>query len=787
MFKNYLKTTLRNFKKFKLYTVINLFSLCIGLSVSFLVYKYVSFELSYDRFFSKAEQIYRLEHYSQLGGNLNNRYANINQHVNPGYLASIPGIVNQTRFALLPTVFIETEQKRIAESDFWVADSSFFSVFNFSFVRGNSNTALSESNSLIITEKIAKKYFGDSSQALGRRLRITFQNSNVDATVTGVIENIPPNSHLRFDGIGSANLYEGLFQRNLSEAYRAYNYLQLEEGQNPAEIEELLSENSKKTHLQAIDYSLQPLTDIHLYSSARYEISPNSDIRYIYFFILFAGIILIISAVNFTNLATAQNLQRYKEAGIRKVLGANRIQLIGQFLFEAIILSILVTSTVFLVTYFILPHFNSLTGISFSFSDVLNFNSLLLLLFVSTTVSILAAIYPAFLLSAFQPVNTLKGITPSGRKGASIWRTIVVIQFTTTIAMIVCSATVYRQLNFIQSKNLGFEKEHIVTFYNPLGTEFASLKSRLASIPGVQSVSISSYIPGVSRTGGTATVKATGIPDTLTFNWISVDYDYFDTYGISVKQGRTFSEQYGTDSTKAFMLNEAAVKALGWKSPLGREITALARTGTVIGVIEDFNYLSLHKEVTPIVFVIDKNLYFNFSVRFFPKKDVSETIAKIQDTWKTVLPNTPLEYHFVDEQFESLYKQEQRLGTVFGILTPLVFFIACLGLFSLSSFTAAKKRKEIGIRKVHGASMIEILFSFYAKYGKLIVLAGIIAIPVSAYFLINWLDNFAFRISFPIDLFVLAFVTTIIVAVITVSYESIKIVVLNPVESLKNE
>lgn len=787
MFKNYVKTTFRNFKKYKLYTIINVCSLCIGITVSFLVYKYVSHELSYDRFFKNADQIYRLEHYSQLGGGLNNRYANLNQTTNPGYLNSIPGIVNQTRFAILPTVFIETGENKLTEPKFWVADSSFFSTFSFPFINGNKETALSEPNSLVITKKIAQKYFETSDKALGKVVTVTFQNSSVDVTVTGIVENVPSNSHLQFDGIASSSLYSGLFQRDLSEAYLGYNYLQLEEGRNPAEIENQVEDRSKTNYPEPIDYELQPLTDIHLYSSANGEISPNSDIRYIYFFVLIAGILLIIASINFTSLATVQNLQRYKEAGIRKVLGANRGQLVGQYLFETVTLSLVVTAGAVLLIYSILPHFNNLTGIPLPLSNLLNPPSASLLLLVSIMVGIFAGFYPAILLSAFQPVKTLKGITPSGKKGAPLWQTIVVIQFASTIAMIICTATIYRQLNFIQTKNLGFEKERIVTFHNTMGPEFAPLKSRLASIPGVQSVSVSSYIPGVSRTGGTAMIQAPGISDTLTFNWISVDFDYFDTYGIAVQQGRAFSEDYGTDSTRAFMLNEAAVKALGWESPLGREVTALARTGTVIGITDNFNFLSLHEEISPIIFVVNENFYFNFSVRLSPTATTSETVAQIQDTWQTHQPNTPFEYHFVDDQFDQLYKQEQRLGALFGILTPLALFIACLGLFSLSSFMVTKKRKEIGIRKVLGASLTDILISFYGKYGKLIVLAGIIAVPASVYFLTNWLQNFAFRISFPFDLFVLGIVITVVIAIATVSYESIKAALSNPVESLKNE
>lgn len=787
MFKNYLKSAFRNFRKYKLYSFINLCSLCIGIAGCFLVYKYVSYELSYDRFFSNADQIYRLEHYSGASGTMNLRYANVNQHANPGPLHSVPGIIDQTRFATLPDVFIESGVQKIAESDFWVADSSFFSIFNFQFINGSRNNALSEPNNLVVTKETARKYFGSTDKALGKTLVVTFQDASVPVTVTGVVENIPPNSHLQFDGIASGSLYSGLFQTDLSGAYLAYNYMRLEDGQNSEEVERLLTEQSKTIHSTAIHYKLQPLTDIHLYSSARYEISPNSDIRYIYFFIAIAVILLVIASINFTSLATAQSLQRYKEAGIRKVLGANREQLISQFLFEAVILSLLVAITVFLLIYSVLPYFNTLTSIPFTFYDFFNLSSVAIILALSTLVGIIAGIYPAVLLSAFQPIKTLKGIMPSGKKGANIWKTIVVIQFSATIAMIICTVVIYRQLNFIQTKNLGFEKERIVTLSNPLGENAAPLKSQLEAIAGVKNVSVSSYIPGVSTTGGTAPIQASGVTDTLTFNWISIDYDYFDTYDIDVTEGRAFSENFGTDSTQAFMLNEAAVQELGWDSAIGKEISAFSKTGSVIGVTKNFNYLSLHEEITPIIFLVDKSLYFNISVRLSSTADIPEAISQIQNKWQTYLPNTPFTYQFLDDQFDAIYKQEKQLGAFFGILTPLVLFIACLGLFSLSSFMAAKKRKEIGIRKVHGASLTDIVFSFYSNYGKLVALASLIAIPGAAYFLTTWLQNFAFKITFPFDAFALGIMTTLTIAFATVSYESIKAAISNPVESLKSE
>ncbi len=785
MLKNYFKTALRNFRRNKLHSIINLLSLCIGITCGIFIYTYVQHEISYDRFFENADQIYRMEQSSGLKGKVNTNFAIINQYVNPGPVTSIPGIKDQTRFAPLASIFVKTNGKKIEEPEFWAADSSFFKLFDFTFLEGNRRNALSQPGSIVLTQKAARKYFGNK-KALGKEITATFQRESVPLTVTGIVK-LPTNTHLQFNGVASENLIDDLYLTPLSEAYTAYNYLLLNENQDPKSIENQLSRLKKGHTGRFINFYLKPLTDIHLYSAVRAELSPNSDIRYIRFLSAIAIILLVIAGINFTSLATAQALRRYKEAGIRKVLGAGKRQLVGQFLMEAILLSLIAISAGYLIIYYALPFFNTLAGSQFVFADFFDLSSILLFVSAAVIIGITAGIYPAVILSAFQPVKTLKGLAPSDKKGVSIWKSIVVIQFAVSIAMIICTVTIHQQLKYIQNKNLGFEKDRIITITNHFGEQYQPMITRLNTIPGIENVTISSYVPGISETSGTGLVNVPGRPDSLNFNWISVGYEYFDTFGIKLKEGRKFSKAFGADSTQAFMLNDAAVKALGLESPLGKELNSIGGKRKVIGVTENFNFLSLYQDYTPIVYLMDKSLYFRFSIKIAPKADISGTIAEIENAWTSLLPNMPFGYSFVDEQFDALYKTDQRMGKIFALFAALALFIACLGLFSLSSFTAIKKRKEIGIRKVLGATVYNILLSFYKNYAALIAAACVIAVPVSYLFISEWLQQFAFRIDMPVWVFLLAIAATLCIAFAAVSYESVKAAIADPVDTLKSK
>lgn len=786
MLRNYLKTAFRNFRKNKVHSLINLLSLCIGFTCCILIYTYVSHELSYGDFLKKYEQIYRIESTVHNNNQLATRYANLNGTSNPGQITSIPGIKNQSRFTPLPSIYVQVNDKKIVESNFLVSDQQFLSLFSFPLIKGNRKSALDNPNSIVISKETAQKYFGNQ-RALGKTLTLSLRGKKKDVKVTGILAEIPTNSHLQFDAVASRSVAKALLNTKLADRFAGYNYIRIGKNQAPNDIEQQLIKHSETTNSRPIEYRLQPLTDIHLHSSDRYELSTNSNIRYIYFLTAIGVILLIIAGINFASLSTSQALNRYTEAGIRKVLGAQKGQLIAQFLFETIFLTLVAFLLSYLVIFLILPSFNSLTNIPFLFSDFLNLQSFSIFLLVSIAIGIIVALYPAVVLSAFKPVKTLKGIAPSGKKGSTLWKSIVVVQFTASIAMIICTITIYNQLSYIQDKNLGFQKERIITFNNTLGSNYSSLKSRLKDTPGVQQVTMSSFVPGINKTSGTAQIQPKGRSDTLVFNWTAVDYNFFETYDIGFEKGRSFSREYGTDSTQAFILNKAAVKTLGWQSPIGKEFEAFRRQGKVIGVVKNINFLSLYQQYTPMVFLVRPDLYFNFSVRLAPDADIPKTTSQIRTSWKNISPDTPFQYSFVDTEFDQLYKAEQRMGSFFGILSGLALFIACLGLFSLSSFMATRKRKEIGIRKVLGASTTKVLASFYQKYLKLICIASLIAVPISYYLMSDWLQNFAFKVSLSWWIFLLAILSSTTVALIAVSYESIRAALANPIHALKTE
>jgi putative ABC transport system permease protein len=705
-------------------------------------------------------------------------------------LNSISGIERGTRFAILSnssvSLFVRANHKKIVETNIYAADSSFFTIFNFHFIAGNRETALAQTNSIVLSKRTAQKYFGDQN-AIGHTMTIIYRHKKFTGIVRGVAK-VPSNTHLQFNAVVSKEVLKAIFGIKLSQVGLGYDYVQLKRSQNPTAIAKQIQKINKSKYTKSITYRLEPITHIHLHSHARYELSPNSNIRYIYFLIVIAIILLIIAGINFTSLATAQNLQRYKEAGIRKVLGAQKGQLIAQFLVEVIGISLLALLISYIIVDLTLPLFDDFAGVTFHISHFLTPITLIVFIGGTIVLGILAGLYPALLFSAFQPVKTLKGASPSGKKGATIWKSIVVIQFAVSIIMIICTLTIFRQLHFIQHKDLGFNKNHIITFANFMGPHYNAFESRLKDVKGVKNVTVSSYIPGTSKTSGTGPVNVSGRPDTLIFDWISNDYNYLATYSIQLKKGRFFSRKHATDSTQAIVLNEAAVKAFHLKSPIGKRINTGFNTNMkVIGVTKNFNFLSLYQKVPPIIFIMQKNLYFNFSVKLAANENPSAVIGRIKHVWQSMLPNTPFNYQFVDQQFNALYKTDRKMGKIFGIFAILALFIACLGLFSLSSFMAARRTKEIGIRKVLGASITNILVSFYKRYGLLVGIACLIAIPASYIFLSRWLQNYAYRIGMPAWVFLIAVVATLVIAFSAVSFESIKAALANPVDSLRKE
>jgi putative ABC transport system permease protein len=786
MLQTYFKTALRNFKKHKVHSVINLIGLCLGLTCALFIFVYVHHQLSYDKLFNQADQIYRLERRTTLSNQSKTvLWAVLDGPYNPGPLNSISGVIGETRFAAQLNPIVRANGKKISESNFWAADSSFFNIFNFPVISGDPKGALNHSNSVVLSKKLAQKYF-NSQHAVGQTMTLAFEQKKVPVTIRGVI-NVPVTTHLQFNAVVSKNVYKDLYGISLSKR-RGYTYIKLRKGQNPLKIAKEITADNKKLH--STTYHLEPITRIHLYSHARHELGTNSHVRYIYFLSVIAFILLIVAGINFTSLATAQNLQRYKEAGIRKVLGAYKAQLMGQFLAETAGISLVALIIGYIIVHLTLPLFNNFAGASLQFSEFLTPLTLIVFIGGAIVLGIVAGLYPALLLSSFQPTHTLKGPGSSGKKGTSLWKSIVVVQFAVSIAMIICTLTISRQMHYIQHKDLGFNKSHIITFPNFIGrTRYKAFESRIKKLKGVKNITVSTYTTGTSKASSITLAFRTGGTDTSTVHWISTDYNYLATYGIKLKKGRFFSPKHPTDTTQAVVLNEAAVRALHLKSPLGKHIQVAGFGGSrkIIGVTQNFNFLSLYQKIPPVAFIMFNRAFFNFSVKLAPNHPPSATIAQIKRVWQNMIPNVPFQYKFINQQFNNLYKTDRMMGKVFGLFAILALFISCLGLFSLSSFMAARKTKEIGIRKVLGASVSNILFSFYKRYGMLVGMACLIAIPASYIFLSRWLQNYAYRIGMPAWVFFIAVAVTLFIAFSAVSFESVKAALANPVDSLKQE
>lgn len=788
MFRTYLKTTWRNLKKNKLHSVINLLGLGVALTCALFIFVYVHHQLSYDEFFNQSDQIYRLERRTTLSNQSKTPlWAVLGGPYNPGSLKSISGIVNETRFVASLSPFVRANGKKISETNVWAADSLFFNIFNFPVVSGHPKTALNYSSSVVLSKQLAQKYFGGQN-VLGQTMSLSFEQKKIPVTVRGVV-NVPANTHLQFNAVVSKNVYKDLYGTSLSKSSGGYNYIKLSKGQNPLKIAKEITADNRKLN-SSTTYHFEPITRIHLYSHARHEIGANSHVRYIYFLSVIAFILVIIAGINFTSLATAQNLRRYKEAGIRKVLGAYRRQLTGQFLTETVGTSLVALAISYMLAYLLLPVFNDFAGASLPFSSFLT--PLPLMVFIGGTIilGILAGLYPAMLLSSFQPTRTLKGPASSGKKGASLWKSIVVAQFALSIAMIICTLTITRQMHYVQHKDLGFNKSRIITFPNFIGpTRYKAFEARVKQLKGVKNITVSTYTTGTSEASSTTLAFRTGRTDSSTVHWISTDYNYLATYGIKLKKGRFFSPSHPTDTTQAVVLNEAAVRALHLKSPLGKQIEVAGFGGKrkIIGITQNFNFLSLYQKIPPVTFIMFNRAFFNFSVKLAPHYPPSAAIAQIKQVWQSMIPNVTFQYKFIDQQFNALYKTDRMMGKVFGLFAILALFISCLGLFSLSSFMAARKTKEIGIRKVLGASISNILFSFYKRYGLLVGIACLIAIPASYIFLSGWLQNYAYRIGMPAWIFLIAVVATLFIALSAVSFESIKASLADPVDSLRSE
>jgi putative ABC transport system permease protein len=794
MLKNYLKIAARNLLKFKAHSFINIAGLAIGMACFILIFIYVKDELGYDRYHQKAAQIYRLVGDLNRNDHLPSSAATAPPMV-PAMREEFPQIINAARIAPASMqrdqVLVSYQHRRFYEKRIGYADASAFDIFTFPLVKGDSKTALAEPYTMVISETMAAKYFGNEDP-LGKTLTI---ENEAEHEITGVMKDLPQNSHFRFDFIASfASLkdgYGGMY--DCWWCRMAYTYLLLPKDLSPDALEEQLPAFLKKhigSRAESMQLRLQPLVDIHLRSNLSDEIEPAGNLAYLYMLATVGLFILLLACANYTNLATARCAQRAKEVGVRKVVGANRQQLVGQFLGESIMLAALALPLAMVLVEWFLPAFNELTGKTLRFAYLNNWRALLGLIVVALLAGLVSGGYPAFFLSQFQAAKVLKGRGEAGTRGSVLRSALVVVQFTFSIALVVATIVVFNQLEYLRSKRLGFDKEQVVVI--PIrdfesSRNYESLKSALLQNPAIASVSAASQIPpeglpdlevwpGDEKETGKRRMKI-----------VVVDYGFFETLGIAIVEGRTFSQSFGTDAGAGFILNESAMEEFGWKSAVGRKFGAAwsNKAGAVIGVVEDFHFESLHQRIEPMVFFMED--WRQYIVVRLRAADYGATLAFLREQWQKIAPHRPFEYSFLDEEFDRLYKSEEKIGRLFGYFTGLAIFIAGLGLFGLAAFAAEQRTKEIGIRKVLGASVANVVTLLSKDFVKLVLLANVIAWP-AAYFAMNkWLQNFAYRIEIGWWVFALAGGLALLIALATVSTQAIKAALANPVEALRYE
>lgn len=811
MFRNYFKTAWRNFVKSKIFSIINVIGLAIGLACFLLITLYVMDELSYDRYNTKADRIYRINSDIRIGG------TNLHMPVTSDMMGQLlkkdyPQVEKYTRiYTFNGDKHIKKGNEYIDEPKVAHVDSTFFEVFTLPAIEGNTKTALDEPNTVVITESSARKYFG-TADALGKTLVTKNGDSTTPYKVTAVIKDIPTESHFNFDFLFSMKNAD--YNWGQLTSHNFYTYLLLKPGTNYKAFEKnftiyidkyVLPQARQFMNIKSmadfekagnkIEYSLIPLTKIHLYSNRSFELSPGGNIQYIYIFSAVALFILLIACINFMNLTTARSSKRAKEVGIRKVLGTEKRNLIFQFLTESILMVSLSLAIAIGLVYFTLPFFNNIAAKQIHFDYLFSTYLLCAIIALPIVVGFLAGIYPAFFLSSFKPVEVLKGKLNFAGKSGGLRNVLVVIQFATSIILIIGTLVVYRQLNYIQTKDLGFNKNQVLIVDNgdALANNAKAFKEEVLKKAGVISGTLSAYLPvSKSSRNDNTWSKETVMTSTNGFdmqNW-QVDYDYIPTMGMHVIKGRNFSKEYGSDSS-AIIINETTEKILDYPDPIGKMIYTTTdnqgqRMGyTIIGVVKNFNFETLHQTIGPLGLRLGNSLS---SASFRIKtSNIKGLLAQVKNSWEHLAPGMPFSYRFLDESFDEMYRAENRVGQIALIFSALAIFIACLGLFGLAAFIAEQRTKEIGIRKVLGASVAGIVQLFSREFLKLVLIAFVIAAPLSWYFMHHWLQDFAYRVDISWWIFLVAGASAFVIALLTVSFQAIKAAVANPVKSLRTE
>jgi putative ABC transport system permease protein len=805
MLRNYFTIALRSLLKNKTFSFINVAGLSIGLAGVITIVAYVKLELSYDRFHVNADNIYRITT-EQFNDGAQEHSAQNASALAPILNESLAGLEKAVRIFPHSGLLSIDKQNKVRENGFCFVDSTFFEVFSFRVREGSITQALNRPLSLVITESAAIRYFGSSS-VVGKELFFEDTRKTISFNIAAVIEDMPQNSHFKFDFMASYSSLQNLWPNAMANWHYppVYLYVKMADGQTRESINEQLK-TIAQVHLpdyvkeEQRTFLTQGITDIHLHSSLQNEWEANSSYSYVEIFSLVAAFILFVACINYVNLATAKSLQRAIEIGIRKTMGSTRLQVMRMFLSESLVMtSIGVIIAIPLAQVVSAMFFKDFLHKELSFEFLYQEMGLVYLVVGVLLISLLAGVYPAVYMSSFKPVKALKGNADASGSVLGLRKSLVVFQFIISALLLIGSFVVIRQLDFMRNKNLGFEEEHILTITlsdRQSQQNYLTLKDKLLQESFVQSATVSATLPaGEGFYDWEIVPEGFKEEENMVMKSVNGDEDFIKTYNIKVLAGRDFSKDILTDKEQAFILNQAAAKELGWDDPIGKEFQltfqtndAVVRKGKVIGMVEDFHYQSLYSKIEPLVIFINTHHYYTdyISLKLSPG-NAKEQVEKLEDVWSSLNPDKPFEFSFLDADLNKLYKSEESTSSLLSIFTGLSVFISCLGLFGLASFSVQQRTKEIGIRKVLGASVFSILKLVAKEFVLLVAIANIIAWPLAWYSANQWLDKFAYRIDMEITILIVTAVLILIIAIVTVGVKAAKSALMNPVKSLRYE
>ena len=793
MFRNTMKITLRNIKKHKGYSFINVAGLAVGIACTILILLWVQDELSFDRMHENAERIVRVVCSTSGDGLPTN--ANGSFVVGKALKKEFPEVIETVRIRKMGQSakrYVGYEDKKFYESRFFFAEPTILSVFDFPLAKGDPATALVEPNSLVLTEAMAKKYFG-KEDPIGKVVEADPYNDGelMLFRITGIAENVPRNSHLHFDFLASYNSQKDISE-DFSGFYQHFTYILLESRSSFEPLDDKLQGFLHRNWREDPWYTirLQPLLDIRLHSRLKSEVEPTGNILYVYVFTAIALFVLMIACINFMNLATACAVKRAKEVGIRKVVGARKKQLIHQFLGESFMLSLLSALAAVIVVIVVLPLFNRLSGKEFSPLSLTDPVLVMGTAAIVLAVGFISGIYPAFFLSAFQPMNTLKSRTAYSGSGTFLRKGLVIFQFALSIGIISATLITHKQMNYIQSRNLGYDKGQImvIPLNKDLRQNYQGFRDELMRYPGIENMTTSALVP--TRGSMHYSFRFEGNEDPLSQVLYMIDKEFVDTYGLRLSAGQNIERPTARDRPMEYLVSELTIREAGYSSPqeaVGKRVDLEEDSGHIVGVVKDIDIYSLHQAPYSISYLVTPIRNHNYlSIRVLPQ-NIPDTIGHIRKTWGEMVPYYPLDYFFLDASFENMHLADRKMSEIFSVFSILAIFVACMGLFGLATYTAEQKTKEIGVRKILGASAASIYWLLSLEFLKWVALANLIAWPVAYYVMNKWLENFVFRTMIGWEIFLLSGAAALVISVMTVSLQSIKATTADPVDSLRYE